>query len=274
MEHEIIIKHKKGLASIDFKELWNYRELLYFLSWRDIKLRYKQTAIGIAWAVLQPFVMMVVFSIIFGGIAKLPSDNIPYPIFAYSGLLFWNIFSNSLSNASQSLVSNSNIIQKVYLPRMLLPAASVVVTLADFFFAFLVFGGILAYYHFMPNALGFFLIIPLLVITMIASLGLGLFLSALNVKYRDVRYALPFFIQILIFVTPVIYPISIVSEKYRWVLALNPMTGVIETFKVTLLGTTSIDWTILFISTVSSIVLLLFGIWYFLKTEKIFADII
>ncbi len=274
MNHEIIIKPKKGFATVDFKELWRYRELLYFFAWRDIKLRYKQTVIGIGWAILQPFLMMVVFSIIFGSIAKVPSDNIPYPIFSYAGLLFWNIFSNSLNNASQSLVVSSNIIQKVYLPRIILPTASIIVTLADFFFAFLVFAGILIYYQFMPNFLGLVLLLPLLFITIIASMGLGLFLSALNVKYRDVRYALPFFIQLLIFITPVIYPISIVAEKYRWILALNPMTGIIETFKSALLGTTAIDWITLSISVITSLVFLLFGLWYFLKTEKIFADII
>lgn len=274
MNHEIIIKSRKNLAFLDIKELWNYRELLYFLSWRDIKLRYKQTAIGIGWAILQPFLMMVVFSIVFGGIAKLPSDNIPYPIFAYAGLLFWNVFSNSLNNASQSLISSSNIIQKVYLPRIILPAASIIVTLVDFFFAFLVFGGILIYYKFMPNFLGLLLIIPLLFVTFLISLGLGLFLSALNVKYRDVRYALPFFIQLLIFITPVIYPISIVPLKYKWILALNPMTGVVETFKASLLYTTGVDWAIFLVSVFSSFAFLLFGLWYFLKTEKTFADII
>jgi lipopolysaccharide transport system permease protein len=192
----------------------------------------------------------------------------------YSGLLFWNIFSNSLSNASQSLLSSSNIIQKVYLPRILLPAASVAVTLVDFFFAFLVFVGILIYYGFMPNFTGFLLIIPLLLVTMIASLGVGLYLAALNVKYRDVRYALPFFIQILIFITPVIYPIAIVSQRYRLWLALNPMTGVIETFKSVLLSTSSVNWITLLISVAASVVCLLFGMWYFLKTEKTFADII
>jgi len=274
MDYEVTIKPRKGIAIIDFKELWNYRELLYFLSWRDIKLRYKQTAIGIGWAVLQPFCMMVVFSVVFGGLVNLPSDNIPYPIFAYAGLLFWNMFSNSLSNTSQSLISSSNIIQKVYLPRIILPTASVLVALADFFFAFLVFVGILIYYRFTPDLLGFFMIIPLLCITMVTSLGLGLFLAALNVKYRDVRYALPFFIQLLIFITPVIYPISMVPKKYAWLLALNPMTGVIEAFKSAFLGTAAINWDILLISTVASLVFLAFGIWYFLKTEKTFADII
>ena len=173
------------------------------------------------------------------------------------------------------MVANANIVQKVYLPRIILPVASVVVTIVDFVFAFLIFGGILIYYRFMPNFFGLLFLIPLLLlITFSASLGLGLFLAALNVKYRDVRYALPFFIQLLIFITPVIYSVSIVPEKYHWLLALNPMTGVIETFKAGFLGTSAINWQILMISVVTSIIFLLFGAWYFLKTEKTFADII
>jgi len=224
---EIIIRPKKGFSLLDFKEFWHYRELFYFLTWRDVKLRYKQTVLGIGWAIIQPFLMMVVFSIIFGAIAKVPSDGIPYPIFSYAGLLFWNVFSSSLSNASQSLIANANIIQKVYLPRIILPAASIIVTIVDFFFASLVLAGIMFFYHFMPEFLGIFILIPLLFITFVASLGLGLFLSALNVKYRDVRYILPFFIQLLIYITPVIYPLSIFPQKLQWLLYLNPMTGVI-----------------------------------------------
>lgn len=274
MNPETIIKPKKGLAILDLKELWHYRELFYFLAWRDIKLRYKQTVFGIGWAVLQPFTMMVVFSIIFGRIAKVPSDSIPYPIFSYAGLLFWNIFSNSLSNASQSLIGSANIIQKVYLPKIIIPAASVIVTLADFFFAFLVFVGILIYYQFVPNLLGLVLLLPLLLITVIASSGLGLFLSAVNVKYRDIRYALPFFTQLLIYITPVIYPVSIVPKHLQWILYLNPMTGVIETFKAAFLGTGAVIWTNLLFSAVMSVILLILGLLYFLKTEKMFADII
>lgn len=270
----IVIKPKKGLASIDFKELWHYRELFYFFAWRDIKVRYKQTFFGITWAVIRPFIMMVVFSIVFGKLANMPSDNIPYPVFVYAGLLLWNIFSSSLSNASESLISSVNIIQKVYLPKVILPAASIVVSLVDFFFSFLIFGGIMLYYGFMPHFQGLLLLLLLLLITIFASLGLGWFFAAVNVKYRDVRYALPFFIQLLIFVTPVIYPVSIVPKAYQWILALNPMTGVIETFKASFLGTMSTNWTTLGISAVASIIFLILGLGYFLKTEKIFADII
>ena len=271
---EISIKPKKGLASIDFRELWRYRELFYFLSLRDIKLRYKQTILGIGWAVLQPFLTMAVFSVFFGNIARVPSDNIPYPIFSFAGLLFWAMFSNSLSNASQSLVSSVNIIQKVYLPRIILPISSIIVTLIDFFFSFLIFLVIIAYYHFLPHFLGLFALLPLMMVTVVAASGLGLFLSALNVKYRDVRYALPFFIQLLLFVTPIIYPVSIVPKSYQWILALNPMTGVIETFKAVFLLNAPINWTMLGMSAISSIIFFMFGVWYFTKTEAYFADII
>ncbi len=271
---KIIIKPKKGLANLDFKELWLYRELFYFFAWRDIKLRYKQTIFGIAWAVMRPFITMVVFTVVFGKLANMPSDNIPYPIFVYAGLLLWNIFSNSLSDSSQSLMRNINIIQKVYVPKIIVPTASIIVSLVDFLFAALILGGILIYYDFMPHFQGLLLLPLLLPIVIFASLGLGWFFAAVNVKYRDVRYALPFFIQLLIFVTPVIYPVSIVPQKYQWILALNPMTGVIETFKAGFLGTTSINWLTLGISAVVSIIFLIFGLLYFLKTEKTFADVI
>jgi lipopolysaccharide transport system permease protein len=271
---EIVIKPKKGLANLDFAELWRYRDLFYFFAWRDIKIRYKQTVLGIAWAVLQPFVMMVVFTVIFGKLAGISSDNIPYPIFSYAGLLLWNVFSTSLNNASQSLVGSANIIQKVYLPKIIIPAASIIVSLIDFCFSALIFGGILIYYGFMPRFEGLILLPLLLLIAIGTALGLGSFFAALNVKYRDIRYALPFFIQMLIFVTPVIYPVSVVPLKYRPLLALNPMTGVIETFKAGFLGTVPINWTILIISVAASILFLFFGLWYFLKTEKTFADVI
>jgi len=271
---QIVIKPKKGFAGLDLKELWSYRELFYFFAWRDIKLRYKQTFFGIAWAVMQPFVTMIVFSVVFGRLAEMPSDNIPYPIFVYAGLLLWNVFANSLSNASQSLIGGAEIIKKVYVPKIIIPAASVIVTLTDFFFAALVLGVIIVYFGFIPNLIGLVFLPFLLLITIFSSLGLGWFLAAVNVKYRDVRYALPFFIQLLIFVTPVIYPVSIVPKAYQWILYLNPMTGVIETFKASFLGTTSVNWVSLGISAIASIIFLILGLAYFLKTEKFFADII
>jgi len=271
---KIVIKPKKGLAGLDLKELWLYRELFYFFAWRDIKIRYKQTIFGIAWAVMQPFITMVIFTIVFGKLANMSSDNIPYPIFVYAGLLLWNVFSNSLSDSSQSLIRNVNIVQKVYVPKIIVPAASIIVSLVDFLFASLIFGGIMLYYNFMPHFQGLLFLPLLLLITISTSLGLGWFFAALNVKYRDVRYALPFFIQLLIFITPVIYPVSIVPKAYQWLLSLNPMTGVIETFKSVFLGTMPINWPGLGISVVISIIFLLFGLIYFLKTEKVFADVI
>ena len=269
-----VVKAKKGLANLDFKELWLYRELFYFFVWRDIKLRYKQTFFGIAWAVMQPFIAMVVFTVIFGKLANVPSDNIPYPIFVYAGLLFWDIFSGSLNDSSQSLIRNAGIIQKLYMPKIIVPATSITVSLVDFLFASLVLGGIMLYYGFIPHFQGLLLLPLLLLITIFSSFGLGLFFASLNVKYRDVRYALPYFIQLLIFVTPVIYPISIVPLKYQWLLALNPMTGVIDTFKAGFLGTALINWLTLGISAVVSVIFLLLGLVYFLKTEKFLADII
>lgn len=269
-----LIKSKKGLDNLDLKELWSYRELFFFLAWRDIKLRYKQTFFGIAWAVMQPFVTMIVFSVVFGALAHMPSDNIPYPIFVYAGLLLWNVFSNGLNTASQSLIGSVNIIQKVYLPKIIIPAASVIVTLVDFIFSGLILIGIIFYYGFVPHFTGLLFLPLLLAITIFTTLGLGWFFAAINVKYRDVRYALPFFIQLLIFITPVIYPVSIVSGKYQWILSLNPMTGVIETFKASFLGTMPINWMSLSISAIVSIIFFIFGLIYFLKTEKTFADII
>jgi len=271
---KLIIKPKKGLANLNFKELWHYRELFYFFTWRDIKLRYKQTILGIAWAILQPFIAMIVFTVVFGKLANMPSDDIPYPIFVYAGLLFWNLFSTSINNASQSMIRNAVIIKKVYLPRVILPASSIVVVFVDFLFAALIFAGIIVYYRFMPHFEGLLLLPLLLFITILTVLGLGCFLAAINVKYRDVHHALPFFIQLLIFITPVIYPVSIIPKAYQWILALNPMTGVIETFKAGFLGTMPINWMTFGISSTVSIVFLILGLWYFLKTEKIFADII
>src|SRR3989344_6585963 len=222
-----IIKPQKILGLKDIKELWNYRELLYFFSWRDIKVRYKQTAIGISWAILQPFATMVVFSIFFGKLAHIPSDGVPYPIFVYTGLLFWQFFSDALSETSNSLVANKAIITKVYFPRLILPISSVITKFIDFIIASIILIGLMLYYGYAPHISRLLILPLLLILTFMAAIGLGLFLFAANVKYRDVRYALPFLIQMLLFLTPVIYPASI-AGKYSWVLALNPMMGVIQ----------------------------------------------
>jgi lipopolysaccharide transport system permease protein len=275
MNSEIItiIKPKKTFSLNDFREIWNYRELLYFFTWRDLKVRYKQTLIGASWAILQPFTSMVVFSIFFGKLAGIPSDGVPYPIFVYVGLLFWQFFSGALSDTSNVLVGNQSIITKVYFPRLILPISGTITKFVDFMIASLVLVGLMIYYGFVPNLSGLFIIPLLLLITFMVSVGAGLFLAAINVKYRDVRYALPFFIQILLFITPVIYPASI-AGKYSWLLAINPMTGVIQSARAALLGTTEINWGLLGISSIACLVILAIGIVYFKKIERYFADIL
>lgn len=271
--HSITIRPKKLFSFSDLREIWDYRELLYFFAWRDIKVRYKQTAIGVLWAVFQPFVTMVVFSLFFGSLLQVSSDGVPYPIFVYTGLLFWQFFSTALSDTSTVLITNQQIITKVYFPRLLLPLASVLTKVIDFIIAAIILIGMMLYYGFTPHAVSIVVIPLLLLITFMASSGLGLILAAINVKYRDVRYALPFFIQILLFVTPVIYPASI-AGKYSWLLALNPMMGVIQSARASLLGTTILNWTLIDISLVATFILLLLGIYVFKKTERYFADII
>lgn len=268
-----VIKPKKLFSFGDLKEVWNYRELLYFFTWRDLKVRYKQTAIGVLWAVFQPFITMVVFTIFFGGLLKIPSDGVPYPIFVYTGLLFWQFFSSALSDTSNVLITNQAIITKVYFPRLLLPLSSVMTKFIDFAIASLILVGMMFYYGYTPNILGLLIIPLLLLITFMASVGLGLFLASINVKYRDVRYVLPFFIQILMFITPVIYPAGI-AGKYSWVLALNPMMGVIQSARAALLGTTTLNWTLIGLSLIATFILMLIGIYTFKKTERYFADII
>lgn len=270
---ETKIKPIKGFINIDLKELWQFRELFGFLAWRDIKVRYKQTSIGIAWAVLQPFLTMIIFSIFFGRLAGISGGKIPYPIFVYSGLLFWNYFSNSLSTASNSLIAEQNIIQKVYFPKIIIPIASTLVFLLDFFFSAAVFAILMFYYHFFPTLLGVLLIVPSIIITFLNICGLGFIFSSINVKYRDVRYALPFFIQLLLFLTPVIYPPSILGS-HQWIMYLNPMSGVIETMRVVLLGTGTVNWLIFSSSAIMSILIFLLGLFYFKRSEKFFADII
>jgi lipopolysaccharide transport system permease protein len=272
MSTTIVIKPKKIFHWSDLKELWQYRELLYFFSWRDLKVRYKQTAIGASWAIFQPLITMVVFTVFFGTLAKIPSDGVPYPIFVYVGLLFWQFFSSALSDTSNALITNQSIITKVYFPRLILPISAVITKLVDFFIASLILVGLMLYYGYTPNLSGLLLLPLLLIIAFMAAVGTGLSLAAINVKYRDVRYALPFFIQILLFVTPVIYPASI-AGAYSKYLAINPMMGVIQNARAALLGTMPINWTLIGISTLTSAILLLIGIYVFKKVERYFADI-
>lgn len=269
-----VIRPPRGWFRIDVKELWAFRELAYFFVWRDLKVRYKQTALGALWAILQPFVAMVVFSVFFGKLARMPSDGIPYPIFVYSGLILWNYFSFSLSHAAGSMVENAGIIKKIYFPRLIIPIASSLTGLVDFVIAILILVGLMAYYRFVPSPAVLLYLPALLVITFLTAVGVGSFLASVNVKYRDVRYAMPFFIQMLLFVTPVIYPISIVGERFRWLLALNPMSSVIETVRGLLFRGGAIDSAMLLFSSGIALTLFVFGVMYFRRTEQFFADII
>ncbi len=268
-----IIEPKKGWIPIDLKEIWNYRELLYFLTKRDIKVRYKQTVLGGLWAIIQPVFTMIVFTLFFGRLAKMPSDGIPYPIFVYAGLLPWTYFANALSTSGNSLVGSANLITKVYFPRLIIPASASMAGLLDFFIAMLVMGAMMIYYQFVPS-IGILLFPFLVGLTFLCAVGVGLWLSALNVQYRDIRYVIPFLIQLWMFVSPVIYPISMVPQKYQWLLALNPMGGVIEAYRASLLGHMPINWFLLGLSTVIIIILFLSGLYYFRRMEKTFADVI
>ena len=271
--HTTIIRPKKTFSLGDFKEIWAYRELLYFFTWRDFKVRYKQTFIGVLWALFQPIMSMIVFSLFFGKLAGVPSDNVPYPIFVYVGLLFWQFFSDALSDTSNALITNQSIVTKVYFPRLILPISTVVTKLLDFAIAAVVLIGLMFYYHFVPSLEGLALLPLLLIITFMAALGGGLFLASINVKYRDVRYILPYFIQLFMFVTPVIYSSSI-AGKYSWILAFNPMSGVIQTARAAFLHTAPINWLLLSISLCASVIILVIGTITFKKTERFFADII
>lgn len=269
----IVIRPRSVWSIQEIKEIWRYRELLYFFTWRDFKVRYKQTVLGILWAIFQPLLTMVVFSIFFGRIAKIPSDNLPYPLFAYSGLLLWQFFSSSLSETSQSLIGNQAIISKAYFPRLLLPVSAVVNKFVDFFFSGLVFVGLMAYYQIFPQLYALPIFFLLLLLTFLLSTGLGLFLAALNVTYRDIRYVLPFFIQLLLFVTPVIYPASI-AGPYQWLLDLNPLSSIITSSHILIASSGPVDWAGLGRSFVVSGVLFFLGYFYFRRVERRFADII
>lgn len=267
----ILIKPSSGWVPLNLKDLWEYRELLYFLVWRDIKVRYKQTLLGVAWAVIQPVFTMIVFSIFFGWLAKIPSDGVPYPIFAYCALLPWQLFAHSLAESSNSLVANQNLITKVYFPRLVIPLSSTLAGLVDFVIAAVVLLGMMAYYGIAPTSAAWTL--PLFVLLAIATaLGVGLWLSALNVQYRDVRYTLPFLTQLWLFATPIAYPSSLVPESWRMLYGLNPMAGVVEGFRWALLGTGTGPSPMLAVSVVATCGLVLSGLSYFRRMERTFAD--
>lgn len=276
MVPHLVIEPNRSRLAFDLRDLWRYRELFYFLTWRDIKVRYKQTALGAAWAIMQPLFNMLIFTLLFGKLAGLPSDNIPYPLFAFAGLLPWTFFSNAISNSGNSLVGSSHLITKVYFPRLIIPAASVLAGLVDFFFAFLVMAVLMVIYQ-VPLGINILLLPLLIFLTTLLAFGVGMWLSALNVRFRDIRYVIPFLIQFWMFATPIIYPASMMPERYRPYLAINPMTGVIEGYRVALLGGVngaSINWQSLGVSIAIALVVLVYASYDFRRMEKTFADIV
>lgn len=275
MDHVVVIRPKKRLT-IDWKELKEYRELFFYFAWRDVKVRYKQTAIGILWAVLQPFIQMVVFTLFFNKAVGVQSGSagVPYAIFSYTGLLFWNYFSQALQRSANSLVDNQSVVTKVYFPRIIPPLSSTLVSLIDFGFASIIFIGLMIYFQFVPSLLGLVLIVPAIFVTFLAASGPGLFLAAVNVKYRDVKQALPFLVQTGLFLTPVIYPVTAIPEQYQWLLYLNPMTGVINAMRASFLGDGVINWPLTMLSVGMAVIMFIGGLYYFKGREKEFADII
>jgi lipopolysaccharide transport system permease protein len=272
--NEIVVEPPKGWLDLRLKEVWKYRELLYFLVWRDVKVKYKQTVFGVAWAIIQPVMTMIIFSIIFGKLAKLPSDGIPYPIFSFTALLPWQLFSRALSDASGSLVGNQAFVTKIYFPRLFLPAASILSGLLDFLIAMLILLGMMWYYH-IPLTFKV-LILPILILFMLFTcMAVAMWLSAFNVKYRDVRYVLPFLVQIWMYATPVAYSSTMIPEQWRGLFGLNPMVGVVEGFRWALLGQeNTLIGPLMGISVVTIIPLFVGGLLYFQRMEKTFSDII
>ena len=267
------IKPSRGWLLPQMKDVWAYRELLYFLVWRDLKVRYKQTVLGVLWAVIQPFFLMVIFSIFFGKLAKIPSEGIPYPIFAYAALLPWTYFAQSLNACSESLVGNSHLITKVYFPRLIIPISSVLSGLVNFAISFSILLAMMFYYHIIPT-LSVLLLPFLIVMAMATALGAGLWLSALNVQYRDIRYAISFLVQFWFFATPVVYPSSLVPDSWRFLYSLNPMVGVVEGFRGALLAKGQIIGPMFAVSIIVIVFLLISGIFYFRRMEKGFADVV
>lgn len=274
MKSQVLSIEAGRLEKQYWKDLWKYRELFYFLAWRDILVRYKQTAIGIAWALIRPFLTMVVFTIVFGNLAKLPSQNAPYPILVFAAMLPWQFFSNALSECSNSLITNSNLISKVYFPRLIVPTSAVIVSFVDFLISGMILLGLMAWYNFVPDwrilTLPFFILIAVA-----ASIGCGLWLAALNVEYRDFRYVVPFIVQFGLYISPVGFSSSIVPEQWRLLYSLNPMVGVIDGFRWAILGGNSVIYLPGFLLSLTLVGLtLVSGIWYFRRMERTFADVI
>ena len=272
-QEKFVIKPPSKFINLSFREIYDYKDLLYFLVWRDIKVRYKQTALGVAWVVLQPLISMIIFTIIFGKIARLPSEGVPYAVFTYSALLPWQLFAYSLAQSSQSLVANEKLITKIYFPRIVIPMAPIFAGLFDFLISFAVFIAILVFYGITP---GFALIyLPLFILLVVlTSLGVGLWLTALNVRFRDVRYTVPFLTQVWFYLTPVAYSATLIPESWQFVYRLNPMIGAVEGFRWALLNKAAPELSVLWVSAALSLVLLISGLFYFQKVEGEFADII
>ena len=268
-----VIRPSRGWISLNLRDLWEYRELLYFLTLRDIKVRYKQTVLGAAWAIIQPFFTMVVFSLFFGKLARVPSDDIPYPIFSYAALVPWMFFANGLSQSSTSLVASANLIRKVYFPRLVIPISAVISGGVDFVLAFVVLLGMMLFYGVVPTWNMVWLPL-LLLLALVTSLGVGLWLTAMNVQFRDVRYAVPFLVQAWMFATPIAYPSSLLDEPWRTLYGINPMAGVVEGFRWALLGTETAPGPIVIVSALVAVGLLISGAFYFRRMEKTFADVV
>ncbi len=269
----VVIRARKRLFDLDLKALWEYRELLYFLVWRDIKVRYKQTTLGAAWAIIQPLSTMVIFTLIFGKFANIPSDGFPYEVFSFTALLPWNLFAGALTRGTTSVVGSSNLVSKVYFPRLLLPISAVVSGIVDFAISFVILLGMMAWFHIFPPWL--ILTLPgFILLAILTALAVSLWLCSLNVKYRDVGHTIPFLVQMWMYASPVAYPVSIVRAEWRWLYSLNPMAGVIEGFRWAVLGKASPDFGVMAISTGITFVLLYLGIVYFRHTESTFADIV
>ena len=269
----VSIKPSRGWVLPQIRDIWAYRELLYFLVWRDLKVRYKQTVLGFLWTIIQPFFLMVIFSIFFGRLAKIPSEGIPYPIFAYAGLLPWTYFAKSLNACNESLVGNSHLITKVYFPRLIIPLSSVLSGLVDFSIAFTILLAMMFYYQIIPTLAA--LLLPFLILmAMATALGVGLWFSALNVLYRDIRYAISFLVQFWFFATPVVYPSNLVPGKWRVLYSLNPMAGVVEGFREALLGKGQLDCPMFMVSIAVVVFLVITGTFYFQRMEKGFADVV
>jgi lipopolysaccharide transport system permease protein len=278
-EEVLVLRPSHGWSALNLIDLWRYRELIYFLIWRDVKVRYKQTALGASWAIIQPFVTMVVFTILFGNLAKMPSDGIPYPLFSYTGLLPWGLFTKALSDAGRSMITNRSMITKVYFPRLSIPIASVLSGLVDFALAFVVLIGMILFYNYNPNLeyqvvlTPAILTLPLfLVLALITSLGVGLWLSALNVQYRDINYIIPFLTQFWLFITPIAYPASMIPEQWQLLYALNPIAGVVEGFRWALLGADTAPGPMIAVSAIIAVILMISGLYYFRRMERTFAD--